>query len=196
MPINKPLAMDFFAIRKSLISIIQGITGLTVIIEKRKGQTTMSTPRPALPYISIEFLVPAGKIGIDAQQPTGTSEEPSSVQQYGGVRRATVVFRAYAKEQEEAYNYLALLEGSFDADQVAAQFRAADIAFWESHGVHDVTSLLTSGFEGRALLDTYMGFPSRLNFDDGEMDTVTVTGEVSGGSLEPIEVQSTITGEE
>lgn len=186
--------IEFNAIRKALVNLIQGITGIPCIVEERKGQTTVKTPRPPLPYCSFKVTTPAGKIGTDAfQNILGTEEAPSDVWNYGGVRKMVVSFKAYAQIPEEAYNYMALLEAAFDTDPVQSTLSASSIAFWESMGVVDISALLTAGYEGRASLDVAFGIPSSLNVSMGSIDSVAVSGEISFGS-ESEEVNFNVTG--
>ena len=194
MAMTPTFPIDFNAARLSLVKLIQSITGIPCIVEERKGQTTTNTPRPPLPYCSLKFMTPAGKIGTDAFQPTGTADEPSSIVNFGGVRRAVISFKCYAETQESAYNFLSLLEASFDTDPTQQTLRANKLAFWQSMGVTDITSLLTAGYEGRASLDVVFGITSSMNVDLGEMDSVPVNGEITWGS-ESADVNFTVTEE-
>ncbi len=186
--IQPTFAIDFNAIRAALVNLVQGITGLQCIVDERKGQFTVSTPRPCLPYISFKITTPAAKIGTDASQNTS-----GSTWNYGGVRKMVVSFKCYAKFPEMAYNYMAHLEAAFDTFPVQATLRNNKIAFWESLGVVDISSLLTAGYEGRASLDAAFGIPSSLNVNLGEIDSVSINGEIISGS-QTVDVEFNVTG--
>lgn len=185
--------IDFNAIRAALVNLVQGVTGIACIVEERKAQVTVKTPRPCLPYCSFKILTPAGKIGTDAMQALGTPDSPSSIYNFGGVRKMVVSFKCYAQIPEIASNYMALLEAAFDTDPVQSTLRANKIAFWQSMGVLDISALLTAGYEGRASLDAYFGVPSSLNVNLGEIDSISVNGEIVSGS-DSQEVEFTVDG--
>lgn len=187
-------AIDFNPIRAALVNLVQGVTGLQCIVEERKAQFTVNTPRPCLPYCSFKITTPAAKIGTDAMKSTGTIDNPSSVVNYGGVRKMIVSFKCYAKAPETAYNYMTHLEAAFDTDPVQDTLRASQIAFWQSLGVIDISDLLNAGYEGRASLDVSFGVPSNLYVNMGEIDEVPITGEIVFGSQSE-DVEFNVTGE-
>lgn len=192
--ITPDFAIDFNPIRAALVNMVQGVTGIQCIVEERKGQFTVKTPRPCLPYCSFKILTPAGKIGTDAFQPTGTADAPSSVYNFGGVRKMVVSFKCYAKYPETAYNYMTHLEAALDTDPVQDTLRSSGICFWDSLGVVDISTVLTAGYEGRASLDVSFGITSSLNVNLGEIDSVQVNGEIISG-LETEDVEFNVTGE-
>lgn len=180
--IQPTFPIDFNVIRAALVNLVQGVTGIGCIVDERKGQMTVKTPRLPLPYCSFKITTAAGKIGTDQFQPNGTEDSPSTVWNFGGVRKMVVSFKCYAQIPEEAYNYMALLEACFDTDPVQATLRASKISFWQSMGVVDISTVLTAGYEGRASLDASFGIPSSLNVNLGEIDSVPVAGEIISGS--------------
>lgn len=186
-------AIDFNPIRAALVNLVQGLTGIQCIVDERKGQFTVSTPRPPLPYCSFKITTPAAKIGTDSQQAVGTPAAPSSLVNFGGVRKMVVSFKCYAKYAETAYNYMSHLEACLDTDVVQGVLRSSKIAFWESLGVIDISTILTAGYEGRASLDVAFGIPSSLNVNLGEIDSVPIVGEIDFGSQSQ-DVQFNVTG--
>lgn len=164
-------SLDFNAIRIALVNAVKTATGLECILEEPVLQ---GAPRPALPYMSFKITTPAYKTGDDdARVVSGTTYN------VGGQRRMTVSFHSYAVEHEDAYNYMGLLQSSFETQSIQEVLRRAGVAVWVIGTVADLSQLLNTGYESRAQMDVTFGIAANITEDLGEIDTVEVTGTIT-----------------
>lgn len=177
MKVQVPI--DYNLIRKTIANEVQRVTQTPCVLEET---TTQNTPRPTnpgvAPYFAFKLTTPGAKSGDDSQyHVSGTTFGR------GGNRKMTVSFHCYAREQETAYNLMALWQGSLELFATQAALKAAGVAVWIIGGVADVSQLLNTGYEGRAQLDVQFGVASNLTEDLGEIDTVQISGEVENGEV-------------
>lgn len=173
--------IDYNLIRKTLANETSRVTGLITVLEE---PTYQGAPRPTnvgqQPYFSFKITTPGAKNGDDSQSYSGSG----TIFGRGGDRKMTVSFHCYAVDQETAFNYMALWQGSLELWQTQVNLRAAGIAVWIIGTVADLSKLLNTGYEGRAQLDVQFGIVSNLGEDLGVIQTTDITGEVSNGDTE------------
>jgi hypothetical protein len=167
-PVSFPI--DFVAIRKALIAQMQSVTKLVAIVEE---PTEADAPRPELPYLSMKLTSPSVKSGDDSMQNIGGSKV-----NIGGVRKMVVSFKAYAVDQEQSYNWLALWQSALEQRAIQAELRKAGIAVWVIGSVADISLLLNTGYEGRSNLDVQFGVAANVTEDLGSIETVQMHSEV------------------
>ena len=178
-------SLNFHVIRKALYDAVKTATGLETILEE---PTLQGAPRPAKPYMSFKIIVPAYKTGDDdSRYSTGTKFNR------GGQRRMTVSFHSYAVEQEDAYNYMGLLQSSFETLSIQEILRKKGIAVWVIGTVADFTQLLNTGYEARAQMDVQFGIAANVSEDLGEIDTVEIEGRITTDSGDEIVDDFTVT---
>lgn len=171
MPPAPKLPLNFDALRKALVDEIQRVTTLTCIVAEPE---TQNVPRPPKPYFTLKMVSPAIKSGDDSASNLG-----GTVWNRGGQRKMIVDFNCYGCSHEQAYNFASLWQQSLELETVQANLRVAGIAVWLNGSVQDLSALLNSGFEGRALLEVSFGIASNLSEDLGTIETINVTGEVT-----------------
>lgn len=169
--------IDFNQKRVALVQEVQRATGLTVIMAEPE---TPNAPRPPKPYITMKMVTPAGKYGDDsAEQFLDDLGQPTTIWNRGGQRKMVVDFNCYGCSHEQAYNYMALLQSWLELETTQARlYAAAQIAVWLNGSVTDLSALLTTGFEGRALLEVAFGISANLTEDLSAVTTVDITGEL------------------
>lgn len=172
------LAMDFNVFRKAFANEVTRVTKVPCVLEE---PTVQNAPRPtnpgASPYFSFKLTTPGAKTGDDHSTHIG----PGNIYNRGGQRKMTVSFQCYAREQEDAYNLMALWQGSLELQKTQENLRRAGIAVWIIGNVADLSALLNTGYEGRSQMDCTFGVASNLVEDLGEIDTAIVQGEASIG---------------
>lgn len=176
MPLpNVTLPMDFNLYRKTLANEMQRVTKTPCVLEE---PTYQGAPRPTnpgnSPYFSFKITTPGAKSGDDHAIVSSTG----TIQGRGGQRKMTVSFHCYAREQEDAYNLMALWQASLELQQTQENLRAGGIAVWLIGDVADLSELLNTGYEGRAHMDVQFGVVSNLVQDLGEIDEFELTGTV------------------
>lgn len=176
----KMFPIDYFAIRKAFIKVIMLTTNLDqnhVITEEPESQ---NWPRPSKPYISMKITTPAARFGDDTIiNVTDALGQPSTIFNSGGPRKMTVSFHCYGTSHEEAYNYMSLWQSSLDLQNIQEILRDTGIAVWIIGTVADLSSLLNTGYEGRAHMDCTFGLAFNLESDLGAIETVNVDGAIT-----------------
>jgi hypothetical protein len=177
--------IDYSAIRQAFAAEIKAVTGLIAIIEE---PVTQNAPRPCLPYFSFKLTTPGAKSGDDSTFYAG--DGATTLFGKGGNRKMSVSFNCYAATQEEAYDYMALWQGSLELPNVQAVLRESGIAVWLIGTVADLSALLNTGYEGRSHMDVQFGIASNLVEDDGAIEHADITGTVDlGDGGEPTVVE-------
>lgn len=183
--------INFNLIRKTFANEIQKVTGITAMLEEPEAP---NQPRPPRPYFSFKLINPADKSGDDSKQNVLDEDgNETSVWNSGGVRKMTVSFHCYARDHEEAYNYMGLWQAALDLENIQSDLRQAGIAVWVIGNVADLTKLLNTGFEGRSHMDCTFGIASNIQSDLGYMDAVRIDGAIN---TDKEIVQTSITVEE
>lgn len=174
--------MDWNLVRKTICNEVKSITGLQCILAEPEEP---SDRRPELPYFTLKLTTPAAKVGDDSYSASsaGTEQNPSSVFDFGGTRRITANLECYGRTHEEAFDYASLVQASLDTIPVQGQLRAnAGLAVWRILDITDLSQLLNTGYEGRALLEVYLGVVSNVSADLGSIESAPVSGEIFSDS--------------
>lgn len=170
------LPMDYNVFRAGLANEIQRVTKTPCVLEEPTVQNASRPTNPGQsPYFSFKITTPGAKSGDDHS----TYDLSTDTYNRGGQRKMTVSFQCYAREQEDAYNLMALWQGSMELEQVQENLRKAGIAVWIIGNVADLSALLNTGYEGRSQMDCTFGVVSNLTQVLGEIDIAEVTGEVA-----------------
>lgn len=165
-----PFPIDYDALRIAVIREVQKVTGLVCIVNEPE---TTNAPRPPIPYLAMKIITPGTRYGDDSMfYKSGTNFGRS------GPRRMTISFNSYAKSHEQAYNYMALWQGSLDLKTIQSDLKKAGIAVWVIGNVADLSLLLNTGFEGRAQMDVQFGITSNLTEDLSNIQEANISGVV------------------
>ena len=177
------IPLDYNVLRKAFANEIAKVTGLTAILEEPE---TTNSPRPTKPYMSFKISRPGDKSGDDSKQQifdmTTSPPTPTSVWNSGGVRKMTVEFNSYGRSHEEAYNYMALWQGSLDLSNIQADLRTVGIGVWIIGNVADLSQLMNTGYEGRAHMECTFGIAFNISSDLSYIETVVAEGTVQTDS--------------
>ena len=170
-------AIDFVKIRANLVNTVAKYTGVQVIEEEPEAP---DAPRPNKPYISLKITSPALKQGDDSTRNVTDSDGNLTTQVVrGGQRQMNVQFDAYGNSHEEAYNYMALIQSSLELETMQADLRVAGIAVWLNGNVVDMSALLNTGYEGRAMMEVQFGIAANTIEDVGAIDTAQTSGTIT-----------------
>lgn len=104
----------------------------------------------------------------------------------------TVSFQCYGNSHEEAYNYMSLWQTSLDLQNIQEILRSAGIAVWTIGTVADLSSLLNTGYEGRANMDCTFGLAFNLESDLGAIETVPVQGTITTDQNKVVNTDQTV----
>lgn len=178
---------DLIEVRKTLVAEILRVTELTAIVENPQVQ---QAPRPALPYFSFNITSPGIKSGDDSKQYAQTSPTTIDVT-VGGVRKMMVSFHCYASTNEIAWQYMALWQSGLEQITTQENLRGVGIAVWLIGNVADFTSLLNTGYEGRAQMDVSFGIAANLTETIAPIDKVGLTGTINGDEQNQFDVPET-----
>lgn len=186
-----PISYD--AIRKAFIAAIMKTCYLDqnhVITEEPE---TQNWPRPTLPYISMKIIVPGARFGDDTITNVPDSQgNPTTIFNSGGPRMMTVSFHCYGISHEQAYDYMSLWQSSLDLQNIQELLRKSGIAVWTIGTVADLSSLLNTGYEGRAHLDSTFGVAFNLESDLGAIESVPVKGTITTDQNEVVNTDQTV----
>lgn len=193
--INAPLMfpIDYNAIRLAFVNTIMLTCNMDqnhVIIEEPE---TQNWPRPPKPYFSMKITTPAARFGDDTiLNVNDAMGNPSTIWNSGGPRKMTVSFHCYGNTHEEAYNYMSLWQASLDLQNIQGILRETGIAVWIIGTVADLSSLLNTGYEGRAHMDCTFGLAFNLESDLGAIETVPVQGAVTTDQNVVVGIDTTV----
>lgn len=179
------LAVDYNLIRKTIAQQVQGVTGLTCVLEEPEGPVDK---RPKLPYFSFKITSPGIKSGDDSKQNVPKSPLTNS----GGSRKMVIDFNCYAVTHEEAFDFMATWQTALDLEDIQMNLRAVGIAVWVIGTVADLSKLLNTGYEGRAHLDCSFGIAMNLQSDLGYIAIATVEGAVATDQNKTVQTSETV----
>jgi hypothetical protein len=184
VPVNYALC------RKALVAALSIATGLDPSsIIRAEGQGPVQ-PRPKLPYVTFKFNRVSIRNGRDACRPA--PGEGDSMWRYTGERGIAVDIQTYGRDQDEAYALASAIQFGLDTEPVADALALADLSVWSLGDATDITALLSTGFEGRALLECELWLGISVLVDLGEMASVPVVGVLTSDDGNQIDESFTV----
>ena len=167
--------IDYAQTRKSLVQSLQAATGLGPNqVIRHQGQGPVQ-PRPKLPYLSFRYRTASMRDGYDALVPTDGND---TLWNYVGSRGIAIDLMAYGRDQDEAYTLGMLVQSGMEQEPIQNILDASGLCVWKIGDVTDMTALLNTGYEGRAMLELELWQGTNILVDLGEMATVTVVGDI------------------
>jgi hypothetical protein len=73
---------------------------------------------------------------------------------------------------------MTLVQAKLQDETVLMDLRRSSIAVWDVGTVADLSQLLNTAYEGRTQMDITLGVASNLGADLGEIESVTISGEI------------------
>ena len=169
--------IDYAATRKAWVQALCAITQLSPNqVIRAEGQGPVQ-PRPKLPYLTFKFRMVAMRNGYDAVVPATDAGE--TMWQYVGDRGIAIDVMAYGRDQDEAYGLALGVQSGLQQQPYVEILGRAGLCVWKLGDVSDVTALLGTGFEGRALLECELWQGTSQLVDLGEMAIVPVVGNIA-----------------
>lgn len=178
MPLRKP-PIDYAAARKALVRAISQGTGLAQNRILRAQAQGPVQPPPDKPYATFMFRVSSLRTGFRDTQ-IRAPEISNTAVYFRGTRGIAVDVTFYGTDQDQAYELAASMQSALSMPDVRGVLSAAKFAVWQIGEVVDVTALLNTGFEGRALLEFQIWTSSVVLSDPGEIYGVSVVGDFAG----------------
>lgn len=167
--------VDHDAIRIALVAMVSSVTGLDSQHVTMAEPEVSGSPRPSLPYATLKCTDPAIKYGRDSVL-LPVNEETFTT--YGGQRGVTFSFNFYGRTHEEANSLAALLQTALETDPVCSMLRSKGIGVFDPGPVRDLSSMLNTGWEGRAQMDCLFGVASNLRVDLGHIEQAPFAGTI------------------
>lgn len=168
--------IDYAQVRKTLVQALCAATGLPQnSVIRAQGQGPVQ-PRPKLPYVTFAYRRAAIRNGYDAV--VSAYAEGDTLWRYIGERGIAMDLTAYGRDQDEAYGLALGMQCGLQQEPIQNILGASGLTLWTLGDVTDVTALLNTGFEGRALLECEMWLGTSQLVDLGEIATVPVVGAI------------------
>ena len=146
-----------------------------------------NAPRPAYPYATIR-MNSIVKIGWDEIREINPQTNIATI---GGQRRATISVNYFGtkplEEISKAFN-------SLEKQTVQDQLAASGIAIQEKNDIQNLTAMLETVFEERSFFDFFIGLADNVQDDLGIIETVELTGQLSGGTIGDVIIGPMIIG--
>lgn len=155
MPFYSPI--DFAALRATLSALVQTATGLPSNQVVLAEPESVHAPLPDYPFVTFE-LTTVTDTTADYEYRQGDD----GTFRLEGDHLARVGFEAFGRSHDEAHGLgLALFMG-LCTDDCSALMRAANVALRDLTSIVDLSTLLETGFEGRARFELVLGMTASL----------------------------------
>lgn len=178
------MLIDYRACRRALISAIALAVGLPREKIIRANPTGPADFRPELPYATFETRIASMRSGRDAV--TYAPDVGENMWRYVGDRGMAIDINFYADDIDDAYGMAATMQGAFYHEDVKDALGGAGFAVTGVSDVTDVSALLGTGFEPRALVSSEMWLGVEALVSLGSIETVLVEGEVFSSDAQKI----------
>lgn len=181
-----PSPVDYQLVRVALVAAVRQATGLG------QNQVVMMEPevpvgvRPDVPFAAIKLTTLAVKMGWDVAEHAGLSGAGEGQFVYHGPRTLMAAFDFYGEDHEQAYGLAAAFQSGLDQDDVWGALAQNGLSVLRVDQVVDLSSLLSTGFEGRAHLTVTFGLTAKSTVDVGYIAHAPVVGvaqDASGTTL-------------
>ncbi len=145
------------------------LTGVSVIWEHEDGK------RPHIPFATLDIIA--------GPRSTGTPEEryeSEDTYAYPMRKRATLSISTFG---ENALVMAAAIENALFLPTHQARLRQAGFAVWGNEPPTDITALMDTKHEGRAVIDIFIAWADQMTDAPGEIRKVGITSAVCGQTI-------------
>lgn len=150
----------------ALFAWLQSESGLTVIKANQKG------PRPARPYVSLNFINPSSEMGGDDQY---TTDPSTGVVTTAGPRSAQASVNIFGPD---SVDMLAKVRDSLQRPDVIDAFDASGITILDTSNINDLTEQQETIYEERGQVDITLSFTVSSDVDMKTIDIASLTGTI------------------
>jgi len=172
-----PFSIDYVNARKALVAAIVLGTGLAnnrIVREQAQGPVQPPLPRP---YASFVMRMAAMRTAFRDSTVFKNTEGNQSIT-VSGYRGLAVDVTFHGQSQDDAYGLASTFQASLYREDVLASLRAVGFAVWTIQDVTDLTSLLNTGFEARAMVEFEMWTRIVSTVAVGDIQSVPLVGNV------------------
>ncbi len=188
--------------REAIQKWLSDTTDLVVVFGER------SDPQPDKPYISFKFLTGLIKVGsqdefvaaVKAQTgPPAVAEKPAHVVHQRNITVSITAIGRYNDDPDKydrASDILAQVQNSLGLPTTVQIFRAAGLALRQDDTISDISVLLDTETESRAVFDIIFGVALTTEDDPGFIDTVELEGNFDSdqdGVADDVTFNTTVT---
>lgn len=171
--------IDYAATRAALVKAVAQATGLPPGHVLRAQAQGPVQPPPGRPYCSFTYRLASLRTGFRDQVVYAPDLGPT-MWRYRGARGIALDLNFYADDQDVAYTLASSLQAALAQAPTRATLAAAGCSVWQIGDVTDVTALVGTGYEARALLEFQMWLGFNGPVDLGTIEQVSVRGDVHG----------------
>jgi len=189
MPLVAP-PIAYGEIRAAVAEAISLGTGLPSGAVVRAEPNEPNSPRPKRPFATFKVREVSGRHGPAAFAPS--PEDSPTAWRYTGERELGLELNFFGVTQEDAYSLASAMQMSLEMGVVQNALRRPNIAVWSIGNVTDVSALLGTGYEGRAMLEVSLGVSINVLTDFGAIAEANVEGAIldDTGLIETITVNA------
>jgi len=173
-----PFAIDYVNARKALVAAIVLGTGLAnnrIVRAQAQGPVQPPPPRP---YASFMVRMAAMRTAFRDSTVFHDVEGNESIT-ISGYRGLAIDLTFHGNSQDDAYGLATTFQASLYREDVLASLRKAGFAVWTVQDVTDLTSLMNTGFEGRAMVEFEMWTRIVSTVAVGDIQGVPLVGDVT-----------------
>lgn len=168
--------IDYAATRRALVRAMVRTMGLpSTKILREQGQGPIQ-PRPALPFATFKYSRTSIRNGRDALVAVPSAGD--TMWNYVGERGIGIEIQTFGRDQDEAYGLAMAFQMGIATEPATDILSAGGLCLWSIGDVTDITALMNTGFEGRAMVECEMWLGVSQLVDLGAMETVDVEGNL------------------
>lgn len=185
-----PSPIAYADVRTAIVEAISLGTGLPQSSIVRAEPNEPNAPRPARPFATFNVRTAATRHGPAAW--VRSPADGPTMWRLRGERQLGLELNFFATSQEGAYGLGMAMQLGLEMDAVKSALAGPNIAVWRIGDVTDISALLGTGYEGRAMLEVWFGIGIDVLTDLGAIAEANVLGSVFGdaGLIETIDVNA------
>lgn len=184
--------IPYGAVRSAIVQAVAVGTGLDTSAVVRAEPNEPNAPRPVRPFATFKIRTASMRQGPPAFAPA--PEEGPTLWRYSGQRGLALELNFFGDTQEDAYGMAAAMQFSLEMGAVQAVLAKPNVAVWHIGDITDVSALLGTGYEGRAMIELSLGIGIDVLVDFGSIAEANVEGTVldDTGIIEKLYVNATL----
>jgi len=173
-------AIDYAAVRKGLVAFLSAATGLVngrFILAQAQGPIQ---PVPKRPYATFQFRMTALKANF-RDYTTPVPDSLTGAVCYAGHRGVALDVTFHGRTQDEAYGLAVNCQAGLYRPDLLGPLTSIGWAVYTIGDVTDLTALLNTGFEPRAMCEFEMWTKIKTIVEPGYIESVPLVGDVVTG---------------
>lgn len=175
-----PSPVDYAGIRAAFARAIQAAVGLEANAVIQLQSTVTAATRPQAPFAAFMLTSLGRPTGRDARLPPDETGRMA----YVGQRMCTAQFQFMGRSVDEACGMAAAWASGVWHDHIEAiLFSVGDISIFSVESPSNITDLMATGYEGRAVVNLSFGVASQTFVTVDTIQTVPLSGSAGASGL-------------